>query len=137
MDDREVGVAVTSVCSAWSSGMTTKLILFTSTPCWRRYFLVTNSAQAPKLLKPMVLPSRSFGLRMPESLRTKYFMCGASCSVLPPAATTLRSAPEAMAEITSGTMRLPKSISPVPTSGMICGAAILPTYCGRVLVPSK
>ncbi len=42
-----------------------------------------------------------------------------------------------MAEITSGTMRLPKSISPVPTSGMICGAAILPTYSGRVFVPSK
>ncbi len=128
---------VTSVCSAWSSGITTKLILLTSTPFSRRYVLVTNSAHAPKLLMPTVLPSRSFGARMPDALRTKYFMCGASCSVLLPAATTLMSEPLATAEITSGTMREPKSISPVPTSGMICGAATLPMYSGRVFVPSK
>ena len=40
-------------------------------------------------------------------------------------------------EMTSGTMREPKSISPVPVSGMICGAATLPMYLGRVFVPSK
>jgi hypothetical protein len=42
-----------------------------------------------------------------------------------------------MAEITSGTMRAPKSISPVPVNGMIWGAAIRPMYLGRAREPSK
>lgn len=44
------------------------------TPCCDRYFFVTNCAHAPQLLNATVLPSKSFGPRMPESPRTKYFM---------------------------------------------------------------
>ncbi|SAK73842.1 hypothetical protein AWB75_04072 [Caballeronia catudaia] len=95
---------VTSACCDWLSGTTSQLIFDTSTPCCDRYFFVTNSAHAPKLLNATVLPSKSFGARMPESLRVKYFICGASGKVSPPADTTLISAPLAMAEMASGTI---------------------------------
>ena len=104
-----------------------------------KYCFVTYSAHAPKPLSTMVLPSSTFKLSfvIPESLRTKYSMCGASGSLVLAAATILIGWPDWIAEIDSGAIRVPKSSEPLPTWGIIWFASTSPTYFGLMPALSK